>query len=107
RIQVDVSDEAAIDLHEVAGQFLQVIERGVTGAEVIECNARAERLDLVDETTGRVQVIERNALRHLETHPLRGIWMISNQRNRVLKELLVVQRCSAQVDRAEANDLAV
>ena len=63
------ADEALVDLDLVERRLLQIAERAVTGAEVVEREADAKRLQLGERVVGRVAFSEEHALGDLELQP--------------------------------------
>src|SRR5690606_2655995 len=106
-VQVDVADEVAVDLHEVARQLLQVTEGGVASPEVIERNHRSEGLDPIDESPRGVQVVERDTLGDLEADLPGRLRVRADQRDRVLQDPLVVERRAAEVQGTEVDVVAM
>ena len=66
-----VGDEGAVDLHLVHREALQVGEARVAGAEIVEGDRHAERLQLVERAQRDVGVLHRGGLGDLELEQLR------------------------------------
>ncbi len=63
-------DERPVDLELVDRQLLQVGQRAVSRAEVVERDADAERLQLVEEGDGLVRIVDQHRLGDLEPEEL-------------------------------------
>ncbi len=81
----DVHDEGSVDLQHVKRQVLQVSERGVARAEVIDRELDAEVLQLGEEGSSRVHIVDQGCFRDLEHQRLcgepRGFECRSNDRD--------------------------
>ena len=64
--RVDAFDERPVDLDRVDREVAEVGERRVAGAEVVEGEADAERLERVERVDGAVAALHEHALRELE-----------------------------------------
>ncbi len=62
-------DELAIDLHEVEREALQVAERRLTGAELVEADLDAQRPQVADGGVDRGLMADEDALGDLEAEP--------------------------------------
>jgi hypothetical protein len=62
----DRVDEGLVDLEDVDREAAQVAERGVAGAEVVDRQPDAERLQLTEPGDGRVGVVHEQALGDLQ-----------------------------------------
>src|ERR1700712_595627 len=62
----EIADEGAVDLELVAVEVLEVGERGIAGAEVVESEADAQLIDLADRLAGARRVGHRHLLGDLE-----------------------------------------
>ena len=58
----EVSDERAVDLDRVHRQALQVPQRGVSGAEIVQRDAAASITQGIDEPGALFDVVERRGL---------------------------------------------
>ena len=65
-------DERPVDLELVDREPLQVRERAVAGPEVVERDAHAERLQLVEQRDGLVGVVDQHRFGDLEPEQLGG-----------------------------------
>ena len=65
-----VAHERAVDLDLVERQPRQIGERRIAGAEIVDREADAERLERVHLVRGAVDVVEHDALGQLEHQPL-------------------------------------
>ena len=61
-----VLDELTVDLEKVEGKVFEVVERAVTGAEVIQREPAAELVEVADELAGPGHVDDRSGLGDLE-----------------------------------------
>ena len=64
------ADEALVDLDLVERRLLQIAERAIAGAEVVERKPNAELLQLGERLVGRIALGEEHALGDLELEPL-------------------------------------
>ena len=101
---VDVDDEIAIDLEDVGRQFLQVRERSVAGAEIVQRDLDAEIAHLVDEAAGVVEVVQGHAFGDFHAQPAGDVDVTPQDVDRILDEALVVERGARQV---HADELGV
>src|SRR5690606_25250104 len=92
RIAIDVTHEAAVDLDQVGGNLLQVIEGGVASAEVVQRELRAATAQALDEVAGRTDVVQGDAFGDLEAQLADRQGMIRDHRERIFHEAGVVQR---------------
>src|SRR5262249_62198432 len=67
----DVLDERAVDLHAVDREALEIAERGVARAEVVDRYRDAERLDPLQPLGGVLRVLHRHRLGDLELEEAR------------------------------------
>ena len=65
-------DERAVDLHDVDREAVQVAERRVAGAEVVDGEAHAERLQVLEGAEVELGVLEHHALGDLEHERVGG-----------------------------------
>ena len=65
-------DERAVDLDLVDGEVLQVRQRGVAGAEVVDRHADAEAAQALHLDRDGGQVGQQHRLGHLEDEPIRA-----------------------------------
>src|SRR3954463_6138578 len=56
----EIMDEAAVDLQFVEREALQITERGIAGAEIVERDADAERAQRVEQPERRISAVEEN-----------------------------------------------
>src|SRR5205814_495031 len=61
RLDADLADERAIDFQRIDRHPVQVRQRGVTGAEIIDGNRNAELLQLLDLPRANFEVIHQDA----------------------------------------------
>ena len=59
-------DEGPVDLEDVDGKTMQIGERGIAGAEVIEREPHAERLELLEGALEPLGILQQQALGHFE-----------------------------------------
>src|SRR6266568_6791711 len=96
-----VFDEPAVDLEEIHGQMLQIGKRGHPGAEVVQREAAAERLHLVDEVGRFVEPGDRGGLGNLEADGLGPHRReVSELLAHVSEEALVADRAAGKIDGA-------
>src|SRR5471030_2763007 len=55
------TDKAAVDLELVERKALQVAKIGITRAEIIECKAHAERMQVLDALDHLLRIVDQNA----------------------------------------------
>ena len=67
----DVGDEAAVDLDLVERKTLQIAQRGIAGAEIVERNADADGAKVVQNGQRRLVVADEHGLGDLELQPAR------------------------------------
>jgi hypothetical protein len=65
----NVLDKAAIDLDHVDGEFLQVTERGVAGAEVVHRQGQAQALEAAELVAGVVGGLQQQAFGQFQLQP--------------------------------------
>src|SRR5690242_17376524 len=58
----EISDKRAVDLDRVHSQALQVSQRSMSGAEIVECDTAARVTQRIYETGGLLDVTERRGL---------------------------------------------
>src|SRR6266699_957504 len=100
RIVGHVFDEPAVDLEEIHGQMLQIGERGHAGAEVVQREAAAERLHLIDEVGRFVESCNGGSFGDLEADGLRPHREVSELFAHVIEEALVADRATGEIDGA-------
>jgi hypothetical protein len=61
-----VPDEGAVDLEGIDLESVEVTERGVAGAEVVEVDVESEALELAENRNRRVGFLHHDVLRHVE-----------------------------------------
>jgi len=66
RIDADIIDEGFVDLDLVERESLQIGERGVAGAEIVEREGHAERAQSRHVTARRLVVAEQHRLRDFQ-----------------------------------------
>ncbi len=71
RIRGQIADEGAVDLERVDREALEVSERGVAHAEVVDRKAHSHFLDLVEHPARALGVLDHHALGELELEQLR------------------------------------
>ena len=71
RVGLEVGDERDVDLERVDREVLQVRERRVAGAEVVDRDREAFVAQLVQHLADRVEVVQQARLGHLELDPRR------------------------------------
>src|SRR5262249_4674402 len=69
---VEALNERLIDLDLLEGKFSQIVERGVTGSEVVQRNANSKALELLDGRQRSIAVFEQQPLGDLKLQPLGG-----------------------------------
>jgi hypothetical protein len=95
----ETTDEGAVDLQYVDREAVQVGERGVAGAEVIDRQSHAEGLDAMETLEVGSGVIHGGALGQLD-HPVVRLEPGFEQRLRdILYQLAVLQVTAGDVDR--------
>ena len=94
-----VAHELAVDLHVVHGQVLEVRQRRQAGAEVVEREAAAARLQRAHERDHAIQVRDRRRLRDLEADRARDDRGSRQLVEHEIEEPRIVQRRARQVDR--------
>ncbi|MCY1174530.1 hypothetical protein D9M73_147360 [compost metagenome] len=67
----DFVDKASIDLDDVDGEFFQVTERRVTGAEVVHGQGQAQALELVELQVGVFGSLQQQAFGQLQLQQMR------------------------------------
>ena len=72
RSRLAVADEGLVDLDLVERELVQVIERRVAGAEIVERQADAELLEMLDRHAGLFRFLQQQALGDFELEPLRA-----------------------------------
>src|SRR5690606_14437907 len=65
------ADERLVDLDLVEGEAAQISERGVSGAEIVEHQAHAERAELLQRLDGAGLGSEKRGLVDLDFEPVR------------------------------------
>src|SRR6202035_3278477 len=70
-VGVEAIDETAIDLDLVEMQLLQLSERRITGAEIIESDAHPRVPQLIDHLPRHLEIIHERALGDLKLEPTR------------------------------------
>ena len=73
------ADEAAVDLQFVEHGLVQIADRRIAGAEIVERDADAERAQPLQDVEGRPVVAEEYAFGHLELDPVAG-QLVAGQR---------------------------
>ena len=68
----DIGDEAAVDLDLVEREALQIAQRGIAGAEIVERNADPDGAQLVQHRERRIVVADQHRLGDLELEPACG-----------------------------------
>src|SRR4051812_36382447 len=70
-ISTNVGDERLVDLQRVDRKTLEIVERRVTRAEVVNRNADTHQLQLVQLLDRLLRILHDRALRQLELEPTR------------------------------------
>ena len=65
-----IVDEAAVDLQLVEREALQIAERRIAGAEIVERDADAERAQRVEQPQGRLAAFEEDRFGDLDLEPV-------------------------------------
>jgi hypothetical protein len=97
-IDLDVADEAAIDLDLVEREALQIAQRGEAGAEIVERNAHADGAELMQDCQRRLVVTDQHRLGDFDLQPAR---LQSGSRERAHDPQR--QRLAFQLDRRDVD----
>ena len=92
------ADEALVDLDLVERRLLQIAERGIAGAEIVEREADADRLQLGEHVVGRFAFDQEHALGDLELE-------LARLRARELASALIDGRGQARIDELDRREV--
>ena len=59
-------DKATVDLDDIDWHLSDMIQRGISGSEIVQSNLDAERLDLAQDPLHMLHIIDGKALRHFK-----------------------------------------
>ena len=93
-----VVDEAAVDLELVEREALQIAERRIAGAEIVERDADAERAQRVEQLQRRFAALEEDRFGDLDLEPVRGEAAVGERAQDRL-----VQRAAVELDRRDVD----
>jgi hypothetical protein len=91
-------DERLVDLEGVDGEAAQVGQGRVAGAEVVDGQVHAERLELVQADDGHLQVVHQDALGDLQGQALGGEAGVAEGRGHVVGQVAAEQVMGGEVD---------
>ncbi len=103
---LEVLHEGAVDLHEVDGEALQIVEGAEAGAEIVEHDGAARFPRRRHQRVGGGQVLDQRRLGDLEMQPLRAEARLRQLVPQERPEAGIVQRICRQVDRDRQVGLA-
>ena len=92
RMRAHRADELAVDLQRIGGKRLQVLERRVARAEIVERDLAAHVVHARDKALRVLKIVQRDALGDFEAQVVHDRPVLREQREDVLHELLVVER---------------
>ena len=94
------ADEALVDLDLVERRLLQIAERAIAGAEIVEREADAERLQLGEGLVGGIAFGEEHAFGDLELEPLgANAGLLRDGCEIIVDDVRIVELERRQVDR--------
>ena len=99
RIGLEVGDERDVDLQRVDREMLQVGQRRVAGAEIVDRDGEALVAQLMQHLADRVEVVQEARLRDLELDPRRVALLALDDVRDALREILAIELPRRQVDR--------
>ena len=94
-----VLDEAAVDLELVEREALQIAERRIAGAEIVERDADAERAQRVEQPQRRLAAFEEDRFGDLDLEPVRREPAVGKREQDGFVELAAVELHRRDVDR--------
>ncbi len=98
-IAAERRDKAPIDLELVEVEALQIGQTGIAGAEIVERQADAERLQRIEPRLGLVGIVDQHALGHLEHQPGRRNAVSGERVGNELDQRRVAHLHRRQIDR--------
>ena len=99
RVRLEIGDEGNVDLERVDREVLQVRQRRIAGAEVVDGDGETLVAELVQHLADRVEVVQQAGLGHLELDPRRIAADVAHDLGDPLREVLAVELARRKIDR--------
>src|SRR5205823_2305443 len=98
RVGLEIGNERDVNLQRVDREVLQVRQRRVAGAEIVDGDGKALVAQRVQRFPDRIEVVQQARLRHLELDPRRLATGGADDVRDPLRDIVAIELATGQVD---------